>query len=66
MYVVINPTNKEKTEGTPDDDDKVDFKFAQEEIAKATGFATGSGHGLSKGLSCSCCQCQKSFLYLLI
>ena len=46
MYILINPANTEKTEGTPDD---VDWEFAQKEIAQAKGFATGFGSGLSKG-----------------
>ncbi|XP_068725304.1 kinesin-like protein KIF28 [Montipora capricornis] len=45
MYILINPANTEKTEGTPDD---VDWEFAQKEIAQAKGFATGFGSGLSK------------------
>lgn len=45
MYFLVNPTNKEKSEGTPD---SVDWEFAQKEIAQAKGFATGFGSGLSK------------------
>ena len=46
MYFLVNPTNAEKSEGTPD---SVDWEFAQKEIAQAKGFATGFGSGLSKG-----------------
>ena len=46
MYYFVNPLNKEKSEGTPD---RVDWEFAQKEIAHAKGFATGFGAGLSKG-----------------
>ena len=46
MYFLVNPTNPEKSEGTPDN---VDWEFAQKEIAQAKGFATGFGSGLSKG-----------------
>ena len=46
MYILVNPQNNEKAEGTPDD---VDWEFAQKEIAQAKGFATGFGSGLSKG-----------------
>lgn len=45
MYILINPNNTEKAEGTPDE---VDWEFAQKEIAQAKGFATGFGSGLSK------------------
>lgn len=45
MYILVNPQNSEKAEGTPDD---VDWEFAQKEIAQAKGFATGFGSGLSK------------------
>eukprot|EP00112_Aurelia_sp_Birch-Aquarium-sp1_P014219 Seg3055.2 transcript_id=Seg3055.2/GoldUCD/mRNA.D3Y31 product="Kinesin-like protein KIF28P" protein_id=Seg3055.2/GoldUCD/D3Y31 len=45
MYYFVNPLNKEKSEGTPD---KVDWDFAQKEIAHAKGFQTGFGAGLSK------------------
>lgn len=47
MYILINPNNTEKAEGTPDE---VDWEFAQKEIAQAKGFATGFGSGLSKGV----------------
>ena len=46
MYYFVNPLNNEKSEGTPD---KVDWDFAQKEIAQAKGFQTGFGAGLSKG-----------------
>lgn len=46
MYYFVNPLNQEKSEGTPD---KVDWDFAQKEIAQAKGFQTGFGAGLSKG-----------------
>ncbi|XP_020609741.1 kinesin-like protein KIF28P [Orbicella faveolata] len=46
MYILVNPANTEKSEGTPDN---VDWEFAQKEIAQAKGFATGFGSGLSKG-----------------
>lgn len=46
MYVLENPVNTEKSEGTPD---TVDWEVAQKEIAQAKGFATGFGSGLSKG-----------------
>lgn len=46
MYILVYPTNLEKSEGTPDN---VDWEFAQKEIAQAKGFATGFGSGLSKG-----------------
>ena len=46
MYFLVNPSNTEKSEGTPDN---VDWEFAQKEIAQAKGFATGFGSGLSKG-----------------
>ena len=46
MYILVNPGNTEKSEGTPDN---VDWEFAQKEIAQAKGFATGFGSGLSKG-----------------
>jgi len=45
MYILVNPNNTEKAEGTPDN---VDWEFAQKEIAQAKGFATGFGSGLSK------------------
>ena len=47
MYVLENPVNTEKSEGTPDN---VDWEVAQKEIAQAKGFATGFGSGLSKGM----------------
>ena len=47
MYILVNPNNTEKAEGTPDN---VDWEFAQKEIAQAKGFATGFGSGLSKGI----------------
>ena len=46
MYILVNPINTEKSEGTPDN---VDWEFGQKEIAQAKGFATGFGSGLSKG-----------------
>lgn len=46
MYILVNPTSTEKSEGTPEN---VDWEFAQKEIAQAKGFATGFGSGLSKG-----------------
>jgi len=46
MYILVNPSNTEKSEGTPDN---VDWEFAQKEIAQAKGFATGTGSGLTKG-----------------
>ena len=46
MYYFVNPLNQEKSDGTPD---KVDWDFAQKEIAQAKGFQTGFGAGLSKG-----------------
>ena len=46
MYVLENPVNTAKSEGTPD---TVDWEVAQKEIAQAKGFATGFGSGLSKG-----------------
>lgn len=45
MYYLKNPKNTEKSEGSPD---KVDWEFAQKEIAEAKGFATGFS-GQSKG-----------------
>lgn len=46
MYYFVNPTNKEKSEGTPD---VIDWEFANKEIAQAKGFSTSaSGVGLSK------------------
>jgi len=45
MYYFVNPLNQEKSDGTPD---KVDWDFAQKEIAQAKGFQTGFGAGLSK------------------
>ncbi|XP_031552052.1 kinesin-like protein KIF28P [Actinia tenebrosa] len=45
MYYLKNPKNTEKSEGSPD---KVDWDFAQKEIAEAKGFATAFGSGLSK------------------
>ena len=48
MYYLMNPKNTEKSEGSPD---KVDWDFAQKEIAEAKGFATGFGAGQSKGKS---------------
>lgn len=45
MYILVNPSNTEKSEGTPDN---VDWEFAQKEIAQAKGFATGTGSGLTK------------------
>ena len=46
MYYFVNPMNTEKSDGTPG---KVDWEFAQKEIAQAKGFQTGFGAGLSKG-----------------
>ena len=46
MYILVNPSNTEKSEGTPDN---VDWEFAQKEIAQAKGFATGTRSGLTKG-----------------
>eukprot|EP00794_Sanderia_malayensis_P019281 gene19281-21207_t len=45
MFYFVNPLNAEKSEGTPD---RVDWDFAQKEIAQAKGFQTGFGAGLSK------------------
>ncbi|KAK3716103.1 hypothetical protein QZH41_019651 [Actinostola sp. cb2023] len=45
MYYLKNPKNADKSEGSPD---KVDWDFAQKEIAEAKGFATGFGAGQSK------------------
>ncbi|EDO35613.1 predicted protein [Nematostella vectensis] len=45
MYYLFNPKNKEKNEGSPD---RVDWDFAQKEIAEAKGFSTGSGSGQTK------------------
>jgi len=45
MYYLKNPKNTEKSEGSPD---KVDWDYAQKEIAEAKGFATGFGAGQSK------------------
>ena len=47
LYYLVNPKNSEKSEGSPDE---VDWNFAQKEMAEATGFQTGFGSGLSKGL----------------
>ena len=46
MYYLVNPKNKEKSEGSPDN---IDWEVAQKEIAQAKGFQTGFGAGLSKG-----------------
>ena len=48
MYYLKNPKNTEKSDGSPD---KVDWDFAQKEIAEAKGFATAFGSGLSKGIT---------------
>ncbi|XP_077982390.1 kinesin-like protein KIF28 isoform X2 [Glandiceps talaboti] len=45
MYVFKHPMKPKKGEGTPD---KVDWDFAQKEIAQAKGFATGAMSGLTK------------------
>lgn len=47
LYYLVNPKNNEKSEGSPDE---VDWNFAQKEMAEATGFQTGFGSGLSKGI----------------
>ncbi|XP_023930292.1 kinesin-like protein KIF28P isoform X2 [Lingula anatina] len=47
MYVFYNAQKPNAPEGTPPDS-KLDWEFAQKEIAQAKGFATGSGAGLSK------------------
>jgi hypothetical protein len=44
---LVNPKNSEKSEGSPDE---VDWNYAQKEMAEATGFQTGFGSGLSKGI----------------
>lgn len=46
MYVYYDAVNKETSEGTPD---RVDWDFAQKEIAQAKGFQTGTDGKLSKG-----------------
>ena len=47
LYYLVNPKNSEKSEGSPDE---VDWNYAQKEMAEATGFQTGFGSGLSKGI----------------
>ena len=47
LYYLVNPKNLEKSEGSPDE---VDWNYAQKEMAEATGFQTGFGSGLSKGI----------------
>ena len=48
LYYLVNPKNSEKSEGSPEE---VDWNYAQKEMAEATGFQTGFGSGLSKGIS---------------
>lgn len=58
MFYFVNPVNAEKSEGTPD---RVDWDFAQKEIAQAKGFQTGFGAGLTKDQQ----QAQEQVLELL-
>ena len=46
LFVFNNPKNPVLPDGTPD---KIDYEFAQKELAASKGFSTG-GQGLTKGL----------------
>lgn len=45
MFVFVNPLKPDLVEGAPE---RVDWDFAQKELAEQSGFATGQ-NGLNKG-----------------